>query len=113
MTDFLTIPGEHLADMLNESATYDDLFNNITQEFPETRKRQHATNEVNVREIRYIPVRTTAEGGALQLASTSSNYYSPMYTSPKKMLMITSHSERRMEQNITCNPSHWMVIEYG
>ena len=71
MTDFLTIPGEDVAAMLAESATYDDLYNNITQEFPDTKKRQNATNEVNVQQIKYVPVRTTAEGGALQIASST------------------------------------------
>lgn len=74
MTNYLTVRGEDISGVLAESATYDDLYANITQEFPDTRKRHNATNEVNVREIRYIPVRTTAEGGALQLAaSTQSN----------------------------------------
>ena len=73
MTRYLPIPGNDLVVWLDEAATYDDLYNNITQEFPDTRKRQNATNEVNVREIRYIPVRTTAEGGALQLAATTNS----------------------------------------
>jgi hypothetical protein len=99
MTDFLTIPGEQVTDMLNEAATYDDLFNNITQEFPETRKRQHATNEVNVREIRYIPVRTTAEGGALQLASTTT---SNSHTYKQQLLFSDVHfAEEDAEDNIT------------
>jgi hypothetical protein len=74
MTQYLDIPGEEISATLTESATYNDLYNNIRQEFPDTRKRQNATNEVNVQEVRYIPVRTTAEGGALQIAaSTRSN----------------------------------------
>lgn len=74
MTHYLTVAGDDLIEWLDESATYDNLYTNITQEFPDTRKRQNATNEVNVREVRYIPVRTTAEGGALQLSAiTNSN----------------------------------------
>lgn len=65
------IRGERVVAALLEAATFNQLYQNIERAFPDTPKRQHATNEVTVTSLRYIPVRTTAEGGALQLATTT------------------------------------------
>jgi hypothetical protein len=65
------VRGERIKAALLEAASFDQLYRNIQQAFPDTQKRQHATNEVTVTSMRFIPVRTTAEGGALQLGTTT------------------------------------------
>lgn len=99
MTKYIIVPGEEIQTSLDESATYDDLYNNITTEFPDTTKREKATNEVNVSTVKLIPVRTTAEGGALQVvASTRSNSHE------YKQNMLFSDMEYEQEdtpENIT------------
>lgn len=49
------IRGARILQQLNEESTVDDLETNIVQSFPTTRKRQHATNEVNVVRLDLIP----------------------------------------------------------
>jgi hypothetical protein len=56
MTEQLwTIRGERIVNQLNEVSTVSDLEDNIEREFPTTKKRQHATGEVTVQAIEYIP----------------------------------------------------------
>ena len=76
MSDMYVLRGERVLQALNEVSTYDDLYNNIQKGFPETKKRQHATNEVTISKLTYSPVRITNEGGALRLSSiTRSNQH--------------------------------------
>lgn len=49
------IRGARILQQLNEESTYNDLVTNITTSFPTTRKRQHATNEVNIQHIDIVP----------------------------------------------------------
>jgi hypothetical protein len=70
------IRGERIKAALLEAASFDQLYQNIERAFPDTQKRQHATNGVVVSSVRLIPVRTTATGGALQVgAITRSNQH--------------------------------------
>lgn len=52
---FRLIRGERIAAYLTEVSTTPQLQNNISSAFPNTRKRQHATNEVSIQNIEYIP----------------------------------------------------------
>lgn len=65
------IRGERIKAALLEAASFNQLYQNIERAYPDTPKRQHATNEVNVATMRFVPVRTTAEGGALQVLTTT------------------------------------------
>lgn len=47
--------GARIVEQLNEVSTEPQLYNNIERGFPETRKRQHATGEVNISNVEYIP----------------------------------------------------------
>lgn len=58
--------GERLLQAIEEDATYPQLHQNIVRGFPETRKRQHATGEVNVTNVQYVPT-----AGGLQVKSAS------------------------------------------
>ena len=49
------IRGARILQQLNEESTYDDLESNITTSFPNTKKRQHATNEVRIQRVDIIP----------------------------------------------------------
>ena len=63
--DFLLLRGERVIEQLNayhatmaqlnEVSTAPDLVQNIERAFPNTRKRQHATNEVTISNVQYIP----------------------------------------------------------
>ena len=53
--EYRFIRGARILQQLNEESTYADLDTNITTSFPNTRKRQHATNEVRVQRIDLIP----------------------------------------------------------
>lgn len=59
--------GERINQALDEDATYSQLRQNIDTAFPETNKRQHATAEVNVSNIQYVPF----TNGALQVDAIS------------------------------------------
>ncbi|MGZ5486719.1 MAG: hypothetical protein ACXWFB_12570 [Nitrososphaeraceae archaeon] len=45
-----------ISDILNEDATIPELERNIEVGFPDTKKRQHATNEVQVTNLQYTPI---------------------------------------------------------
>lgn len=53
--DLKFIRGVRVLRQLNEDSTEPDLYQNITQAFPETRKRHNATNEVTIQNVQYIP----------------------------------------------------------
>lgn len=53
--DFFLIRGARILQQLNELSSVPDLETNIQRGFPETRKRQHATNEVTSAKIQYTP----------------------------------------------------------
>jgi hypothetical protein len=63
---FRTVRGERILQALNEDATVDTLHKNIVRGFPQTTKRQHATGEVNITNLQYVPMQ-----GKLQINSTS------------------------------------------
>lgn len=65
-TRLRVVRGERIVQALEEEATYDKLRQNIQVGFPNTQKRQHATGEVNVTNIQYVPV-----AGGLQVKSLS------------------------------------------
>jgi hypothetical protein len=58
--------GERIKQALEEDATYNELRQNIQRGFPETRKRQHATGEVNITNTKYVPI-----AGGLQVNAVS------------------------------------------
>lgn len=58
--------GERILQAIEEDATYNQLRQNIQRGFPATRKRQHATGEVNVTNMQYVPV-----ANGLQVKATS------------------------------------------
>lgn len=66
MKKFRVVRGERIEQALGEEATYNDLRQNIQRGFPETRKRQHATGEVNVTNVQYVPI-----AGGLQVNARS------------------------------------------
>lgn len=49
------VRGSRILDQLNEMSTTTKLRNNIETSFPSTKKRQHATNEVQVTSLEFIP----------------------------------------------------------
>lgn len=53
--EYRFIRGARIIQQLNEESTYNDLDANITTSFPNTRKRQHATNEVRVQQLDLVP----------------------------------------------------------
>jgi len=53
------IRGKRVADALEEDATMPQLHQNIVKGFPNTKKRQHVTNEVNIRNVEFIPFDTS------------------------------------------------------
>lgn len=59
------VRGERLLQALDEDATYDQLYTGIQKGFPDTKKRQHATNEVNVVQIKFVPVSNGLQVGAV------------------------------------------------
>lgn len=60
------VRGERILQALEEETTYNELRQNIQRGFPDTRKRQYATGEVNVTNIQYVPI-----AGGLQVNSRS------------------------------------------
>lgn len=50
------VRGARLQQALDEETSYNQLRQNIQVGFPETRKRQHATGEVNVGNIQFVPI---------------------------------------------------------
>lgn len=57
-------------ELLSEDATIPQLQQNIQRGFPDTKKRQHATNEVRITSIKYIP----AQGlNVLKVESTTAS----------------------------------------
>lgn len=53
------IRGKRIVDALTylqEDATYPQLYTNIQRGFPDTKKRQHVANQVNVVKIQYVPI---------------------------------------------------------
>jgi phage/plasmid-associated DNA primase len=93
------IRGERIKAALLEAASFDQLYQNIERAFPDTPKRQHATSEVTVTSIRYVPVRMTSEGGALQLATTTRSNQNEY----KQQLLFSdiSYETEDTEENIT------------
>lgn len=59
------VRGERLIQAM-EDATVPILRQNIQRGFPDTRKRQHATGEVNITNVQYVPI-----AGGLQVKSAS------------------------------------------
>ncbi len=55
MTEDLVIRGERILQQLDEVSSVPALQTNIERGFPETKKRQHATNEVTINNVSYIP----------------------------------------------------------
>lgn len=53
--EFMLIRGARIVQQLEEASTVTGLEQNITTAFPNTTKRQHATGEVAVQNIQYIP----------------------------------------------------------
>lgn len=54
-----TLRGKRILDALKyleEDATYPQLYTNIQRGFPETKKRQHIANEINVMKVQYVPI---------------------------------------------------------
>lgn len=70
MSEFRLLRGARILQQLDEDSTVNRLRGNIQSAFPNTRKRQHATNEVTIDKVEYIPylgtkflhVRSTANG---------------------------------------------------
>ena len=58
------IRGERIIQALDEETTYNQLRQNIQTGFPNTRKRQYATGEVTINNVKYIPIQ-----GGLQVDS--------------------------------------------
>ncbi|TFH11190.1 MAG: hypothetical protein E4H14_01160 [Candidatus Thorarchaeota archaeon] len=69
--------GERLQQALDEETTYNQLRQNIQVGFPDTQKRQHATGEVNVGNIQFVPVANGLQINA-QSRSNSHNYAQSM-----------------------------------
>lgn len=55
MSDYLVLRGERILQQLDEVSTLPDLKNNIEQGFPATKKRQHATGDVTITNVQYMP----------------------------------------------------------
>lgn len=53
--DYLLIRGENFSNFLLERSTHDQLYANIERAFPDTKKRQHATNEVRIQNLTMLP----------------------------------------------------------
>ena len=53
--DFMLLRGARIVQQLEEASTVSGLEQNISTAFPNTTKRQHATGEVAVQNIQYIP----------------------------------------------------------
>jgi len=49
------VRGARILAQLNEDSTANDLENNIQRGFPDTKKRQHATGDVTIQNVQYIP----------------------------------------------------------
>ncbi len=56
MTKSITIRGARLLKVLNEDVTYPGLYREIQRGFPTTKRREHATHEVAVSKMQYVPV---------------------------------------------------------
>lgn len=70
------IRGARILQQLNEESSYDDLEHNIVTSFPNTKKRQHATNEVRIQKIDIIPYVGTQmmHVRAISVGSTGQQY---------------------------------------
>lgn len=55
MNDYRLIRGARIIQQLDEDSTAAQLRQNIVTNFPKTKKRQHAINEVTIQRIEYIP----------------------------------------------------------
>lgn len=55
MSNFLVVRGARILQQLLEKSSVPKLQDNIERGFPETRKRQHATGEVTINNISYMP----------------------------------------------------------
>lgn len=55
MSEYFVLRGERILQQLDEVSSVPDLEQNIVQGFPNTRKRQHATGEVVVSNVQYMP----------------------------------------------------------
>lgn len=55
-TEYKLLRGKRLLTQLDEQSTYNNLYTDIQQGFPETRARQYATQTIAIQNIKYVPV---------------------------------------------------------
>lgn len=55
MSEYFVLRGERILQQLDEVSSVPALQTNIERGFPETRKRQHATGEVVISNVKYMP----------------------------------------------------------
>jgi hypothetical protein len=55
MSEFFVLRGERILQQLEEQSSVPDLETNIVRGFPNTTKRQHATGEVTISNVQYMP----------------------------------------------------------
>jgi hypothetical protein len=85
--------GQRILNQLNEESSFNGLYREIERGFPDTRARQHATGEVAVANIKYVPAQ-----GKLQVdATTRSN----MHEYKSSIMFLTVQYEPQGGENIT------------
>lgn len=75
MSEFRVLRGERILQQLEEDSSIPQLQQNIEQGFPETRKRQHATNEVVISNVQYVPYIGMKMLHVKSLAASNGNQY--------------------------------------
>lgn len=86
--------GQRLLNQLNEESSYNGLYREIERGFPETRARQHATGEVAITNIKYVPAQ-----GRLQVnGAARSNMHA--YT-PSIMFLTVQYEPQATDQTTT------------
>lgn len=75
MCDHIVIRGERIIQQLEEQSSVPQLQSNIERGFPETRKRQHATGEVTISNVQYIPYIGMKMLHVKSMSSSNGNQY--------------------------------------
>lgn len=90
MSDFFIIRGERILQQLAEASSVPDLEQNIVRGFPNTRKRQHATGEVTISNVQFIPYIGMK---MLHVKSVSSSSSGGQYTQALQFLRVAFENE--------------------
>lgn len=83
-----------------EEATLPELEKNIVFGFPETKKRQHATDSVSIRQLKLTPYKNTTDLLSTAQANSEGNTYDP-----KILFLRVEYEDEDNNENVTFTAS--------